>query len=154
MSRIKTRASLTELRQWPLSSSVKEQQGAHRADEVTRRPLRWQLLSRALTMAVYTFGLECGYMLALPSWLRAVSAYSAAAIVPMMLPTAHGITAAWQPRLPQPVSLELVFSLASASVVCAIMWLCPVWILWWTKDGVDDNVTPHIEESSQVDGRP
>ena len=70
--------------------SQEEKRRAHRTDAATRQPLRWQLFSRALTVAVYTFGFECGKRLALPTWLRVVSTYSVAATVPVLLPSAHG----------------------------------------------------------------
>ena len=138
----RTRTSLTELRQWLLSSGVKEKQGAHRPAEDTRRPLRWRLLSRALTVAVYTFGLERGKMLALPAWLRVVSAYSAAATVPMQFPTAHGDNCRLATTIAAACLAGARVSLASASGVSAILCLCPAWIVWWTKDGVNDSVTP------------
>ena len=53
-------------------------------------PVTQQLISRAITVAAYAFSLECGHMLALPTWLRIICAYSVAALVPTLLPNAHG----------------------------------------------------------------
>lgn len=142
----KAKTSLTESRRWLLSSGDKEQQGLRRPDKVTRRPLRWQLLSRALTVAVYTFGLECGMVLALPTWMRVVSAYCAAAAVPMLLPTAHGANCRVATTIAATCLAGARVSLTSASVVSAVLFLCPAWILWWTKDRVDDSVTPILKK--------
>ena len=142
----KGKTSLTESRRWLLSSGDKEHQGLRRPDKVTRRPLRWQLLSRALTVAVYTFGLECGMVLALPTWMRVVSAYCAAAAVPMLLPTAHGANCRVATTIAATCLAGARVSLTSASVVSAVLFLCPAWILWWTKDRVDDSVTPILKK--------
>ena len=53
-------------------------------------PVTQQLISRAITVAAYAFGLARGHMLAQPTWLRIICAYGVAALVPTLLPNAHG----------------------------------------------------------------
>ena len=132
----KTIQSMTDLRQRLLRTgrtenrrarraSQKEQRRAHRADAVTQQPLRWQLLSRAFTVAVYALGIECGKMLALPRWLRVVSAYSVAAIVPMLLPSAHGDNCRVASIIAASTLAATRVSIASAIGVSIVLWLCP-----------------------------
>ena len=53
-------------------------------------PVIQQLFSRAITVAAYAFSLARGRMLAQPTWLRIICAYGVAALVPTLLPNAHG----------------------------------------------------------------
>ena len=82
---------------WRLHRHTQMEEGKGRGVEVKKSSLIRQafaktstLISRAITVATYALSLECGRMLALPTWLRIISAYSVAALVPTLLPSAHG----------------------------------------------------------------
>ena len=97
-------------------------------------------------MAVYTFGLECGKMLALPTWLRVVSAYSVAAIVPMLLPSAHGDNCRVATVVAASTLAATRVSIGSAIGVSIVLWLCPARVLWWPKNEDTDSVTALLRD--------
>ena len=93
---------------------------AHQASPVTQ-----QLISRAITVAAYTLSLECGRMLALPTWLRIICAYSVAALVPTLLPNAHGDNCRVFTTISASALAATLASPAAAVGVTFVLCLCP-----------------------------
>ena len=101
-------------------------------------------------MAVCAFGLQCGKTLALPTWLTVASAYSVAAIVSMQLPAAHGDNCRVATTITATTLAAAQVSIASAGLGSIVLWLCPPWALWWTKDTKTDNITPAFKVTSML----
>lgn len=141
-----TSHSLTQLWQCVFKDGEKDNHRARRRDAVTQQPRRWQQLSRAITVAVYTLGLECGRMFALPTWLRVISAYSAATIVPVLLPTAHGNDCRVATMMAATCLAGTRASLASAIGISIVLWLCPARALWWPTSDDTDYITVCLRE--------
>ena len=85
-------------------------------------------------------------MFALPTWLRVVSAYSVAAIVPILMPTAHGNDCRVATMMAATCLAGTRVSLASAISVSIILWLCPVRALWWPTSDDTDYITVCLTE--------
>ena len=103
---------------------------------VQRIPLTHQLISRAITVATYALSLECGHMLALPMWLRIISAYSVAALVPTLLPSAHGDNCRMSTTISASGLAAIRVSPTAALGVSFALCLCPTRMVWWRADEV------------------
>ena len=113
----------------------------HQASSVTQ-----QLISRAITVATYALSLECGHMLALPTWLRIICAYGVAALVPMLLPNAHGDNCRVFTTISASALAATLASPAAAVGVSFVLCLCPTRMLWWPCDEETDTVTSLLRE--------
>ena len=85
-------------------------------------------------------------MLALPTWLRVVRAYSVAAIVHMLLPTAHGDDCRVAIMIAGICLAGTRVSLASAISASIVLRPCLACALWWPTTDEPDNVTFVLEE--------
>ena len=112
----------------------------------TSKTLLGQLLSRAFTVAVYMLGLEWSKMLALPTWMCVVSAYSVAAVVPILLPSAHGDRCRVTTAMAASTLAATRVSVASAIILSIVLCLCPASALWWPSDETADKVTLLLKE--------
>ena len=104
------------------------------------------LISRAITVATYALCLECGHMLVLPMWLRIISAYSVASLVPTLLPNAHGDNCRVFTTISAGTLAAIFASLAVAVGVSVVLSLCPTRMLWWPNDEETDTVTSLLRE--------
>ena len=109
-------------------------------------PATQQLLSRTITVATYALSLECGHMLALPTWLRIICAYSVAALVPTLLPNAHGDNCRVFTTIAASILAAALVSPAAAVGVSFVLCLCPTRMLWWPNDEETDTVTSLLRE--------
>ena len=105
-----------------------------------------QLLSRTITVATYALSLECGHMLALPTWLRIICAYSVAALVPTLLPYAHGDNCRVFTTISASALAATLVSPVVAVGVSFVLCLCPTRMLWWPNDEETDTVTSLLRE--------
>ena len=80
-------------------------------------------------------------MLALPTWLRIICAYSVAALVPTLLPNAHGDNCRIAATTAASTLAAARVSVASAVGVSTVLWLCPARVLWWPINEDTDSVT-------------
>ena len=114
---------------------------AHQASPVSQ-----QLISRAITVATYALSLGCGHMLSLPTWLRIICAYSVAALVPTLLPNAHGDNCRVFTTISASALAATLASPAAAVGVSFVLCLCPTRMLWWPSDEETDTVTSLLRE--------
>ena len=103
----------------------------HRGNTNIHSPLRSQLFCRALTVGACAVFLQCGKILALPTWLAMVSAYGLAAIVPMQLPPAHSENCRVATTIAASALAATHGSFVFAGLASVLLWLCPAWALWW-----------------------
>ena len=85
-------------------------------------------------------------MLALPTWLRIISAYSVAALVPTLLPNAHGDNCRVFTTISASALAATLASPATAVGVSFVLGLCPTRMLWWPSDEETDTVTSLLRE--------
>ena len=85
-------------------------------------------------------------MLVLPTWVRVVSAYSVAAIVPMLLPTAHGDDCRVATMIAATCLAGTRVPVTAAINVSIVLWLCPARALWWPTTDEPDNVNRVLKE--------
>ena len=104
------------------------------------------VLSKAVTVVAYTSGLKCGRMLALPTWLQIICAYSVAALVPTLLPNAHGDNCRVFTTISASALAATLASPAAAVGVSFVLCLCPTRMLWWPTDEETDTVTSLLRE--------
>ena len=82
-------------------------------------------------MAHCTFGVECGKMCAMRTWLRVVSAYTLAFIAHVLLPTAHADDCRGATMIAVIGLAGVCVSLACTINVSIVFWVCPARALWW-----------------------
>ena len=146
------RQSVVDFHQCLLRNAQTEKRRDRRASEKKKRiahqasPVTQQLISRAITVAAYTLSLECGHMLALPTWLRIICAYSVAALVPTLLPNAHGDNCRVFTTISASALAATLASPTAAVGVSFVLCLCPTRMLWWPSDEETDTVTSLLRE--------
>ena len=74
-------------------------------------------------------------------WLRIISAYSVAALVPMLLSNAHGDNCRVFTIISASTLAATLVSPVSAVGVSLVLCLCPKRMLWWPNDEEADTVT-------------
>ena len=109
-------------------------------------PVIQQLFSRAITVAAYAFSLARGHMLAQPTWLRIIFAYGVAALVPTLLPNAHGDNCRVFTTISASALAATLASPTAAVGVSFVLCLCPTRMLWWPSDEETDTVTSLLRE--------
>ena len=94
----------------------------------------------------HALSLKCGYLLWLPTWLRIIFAYNLAALVPTLLPNAHGDKCRILTTISAGALAATLASPIAAVGVTFVLCLCPTRMLWWPSDEDKNMVTTILQE--------